>query len=182
MFRTVYILSFLLVLQSSVSVAYAQERADRLTVDAVSQTLKTMENVLNARQARENVAIFLHDYLQDDAVWQLNVQALDTRTEERFTIGKAEYIDSYLSGTDYIEDYHASLELVGLSVSEDGRSAISHERMTETGLVRASRDLTTRPRRFISTTTCKTALTLEEGAPVSHGGTCRTDIVWEEDV
>lgn len=146
----------------------------RLDADMIEGKFQTMATLMNDRQATQDAAAFFDSYVSPDAVFEMTADNPTIEQDIELTFGKNDYINSYIMGTNFVEDYQMDIKTVSVEISDDGKEAVSKEVITEQGVSTNPMEQNSQGQFFVSTTTCETHHALEGNKPVSTGGKCHT--------
>jgi hypothetical protein len=152
--------------------------------DLVIRKNAEMERVLNAGNHNKLDAIrFLHRHISDDARFALTVNNPAMRGHNpaaTVEMDKEAYINTFVQGTNYIDNYSVSIKTLLTEPAPGGAEALADEILTERGTMMNPNNLSAPGQQFVSRTRCRTRHALENGALVTRGGACHTDVVFEE--
>ena len=153
-----------------------------ITQDMVQNKYQNMEKVLNNRSDYAQVVNFLHQHISEDAQFRLTVTNPTAPGADKSPVmemDKKDYINSYLQGPQFIEDYSLQIETSGFEYNQQNGRATTLDIMTERGVMMS--DLND-GKPFVSRTLCRTQHGLVESKVVSLASECHTDISFEEEI
>ena len=155
-----------------------------ITQTMIERQHEAMEAALNQRANRRETVRFLHDHISETAYFRMTVDNPVLPAAYQGTplnLSKADYINSYIQGTNFIANYSAHVETTGFSFNNG--EAVSTEVITERGEALDPMDMRTlQGRPFVSRTTCQTRHILQGEALVTTGGTCHTAVSFEQSI
>ncbi len=144
---------------------------------AIEEGHKAFADALNLKDPKKLVD-FLHTHIAPEAKFNVKVSSDDAKTApSEVTMGKADYINSYLYGTRQVKNYHMDIKTGAVKTTEGGKLEVQ-ETYIETGLMTNPADPSKPGQDFISRTSCVTSYSAgenEKGLRVD-GATCKTDI------
>ena len=162
----------LLVVMSISGISHAQEDTDVISHMLIVEKNQEMERLLQKRDPKETID-FLHAHVKEDAVFNIE---LDNPTFTKETgqksvkIDKTAYINSFIQGLHYVDDYKVKIDTKNIKISDNKKSAVVTETMTEDGVI--THEKTRIP--FNSQTTCTTTYSMNEGVITSDTASCKT--------
>lgn len=139
----------------------------------------TMSELLENKTSIQDAITFLHEHISNDAVFEVSMNNETMPKEmlgQSIKMDKAAYINSFIQGTHLIENYKVSIKTLDIKISNDNKTAISQEIMTEEGLSLNPYNLQEKGKPFISTTSCTTLHKLDGEKAISIKGKCHTDM------
>ncbi len=151
--------------------------------DLIKAKNATIETLLNDKARKIEAAQFLHDHISNDATFTLSVNnpALADK-KQSFEMNKADYINTYIQGTNFVDNYAVHINTVKMQAADSAEKAYSVEIMTERGTM-IDPATAEKGRDFVSTTTCRTLNSLsDDNTVISEGSECHTEISFEESV
>lgn len=141
-----------------------------------------IETLLNDRTHKAEAARFLHNHISEDATFTLSVyNPVLPSKEQSFEMSKTDYINTYIQGTNFVQNYNVNIDTVKFEPSKgDPNKTYSTEIMTERGTAMDPRTAK-KGRDFVSRTVCRTLNSLQDdGTVISEGSQCHTEISFEE--
>ena len=166
---------------SFVAASHATGNKAAILQSLIEEKNKTIETLLNDKARKTEAAQFLHDHISDNATFTLSVlNPAIANTKQSFEMNKVDYINTYIQGTNFIDNYSMRIDTVKMQATENEQKAYSVEIMTERGTMIDPRTAE-KGHDFVSTTTCRTLNTLMNGQTVmTEGSECHTDVRFEE--
>lgn len=173
---TVFILTIsLLIISKSDSLAN-----DNIITDALILKQNTqMESFIQARNPQETI-LFMHDHIADNAEFQIsfvNTFMNNDEKPQKIMMNKADYINSYVRGLNYIEDYKIDIETKKINISEDGTYAVTEETITEEGSMLNPHQPSAKGVSFKTHTNCTKLYKLKDGIALSDKAECSSETV-----
>lgn len=163
--------------------AFAQENISLSSAkEKITQYHGTFENLINNPETRQDFIIHLHNHIHHDAVFNNAVTSADNPmhlASSPQTLDKADYINSYIEGTNYIQDYALNIELVSISYGQSG-TIKAEEIFYESGQTLNPLEMDKEGQNFISTTRCTSLYHIENDQPMKTGATCHTQIHYQD--
>ncbi len=138
----------------------------------------TMSELLENRAKINDTVTFLHEHISDQALFDMsmsNATMPKDMPQQNIQMSKADYINSFIQGTHFIENYNVTIETVEVQPTGDGKNVVSKEIMTEQGLAMNPNDIKESGKAFISTTKCVTMHEIKNEKAVSIRAKCHTD-------
>jgi hypothetical protein len=150
----------------------------------ISKKNSEMEEILNRNEQRLAAIQYLHNHISEDARFRLTVNnpALPIGPDQPFEMDKEMYINTYINGTNLIDNYTFDIETVSLETNADKNEAVTEDVLTERGVMMNPYNLSAPGKPFISRTRCKTRRAIENGQLISKGGACHTEVSFEEEI
>jgi hypothetical protein len=156
-----------------VSVSLKAQASNNLDLHTlVVEKNQQMEKLLQNRDAKATIN-FLHNLVQENAVFDIE---LDNPTltkkigKNTIKIGKVDYINSFIQGLSYIDDYKVKINTNDIKVSADKKSVEVTETMVEHGVIKRNKD----PVSFNSKTTCVATYLVDESTLSYSKASCKT--------
>lgn len=177
---------FTICLFALLTVSTPAEAGQSITKDMVTSKYQKMEALLNDRSQIVRAIRFMHNHIGENARFDMTVNnPLITGAVENqaMTIDKSGYINSYVQGGNFVDQYQLDIQTVAFEFNEAANAAFSKEIYIERGVAKDPMQLFQGPgRAFVSRTTCQTRHEMKNGVLMSTGSRCHTDVSFEEDI
>lgn len=173
----IFMFSLFTIITSSSDIIASSEYI--VTQDMIAEKNKAMITAMNANKQEIPAVKFLHNYISDDAEFEIkvnNTTAPKSVQNQTIEMNKTEYINSYIQGTDLIDNYNFDIKTLDTKYLPEKDIFVSNEILTETGTALNPYNLSEKGRDFISKTKCSTFHRLREGKLISIGANCKTDV------
>jgi hypothetical protein len=147
-----------------------------ITQNLIVEKNQQMEDTLQKRDPKATIT-FLHNNICDNATFniQVNNPTLDvSQANQSFQMNKVDYINSFITGMHYVDQYDVSIETTNINISSDKKTATVIEVMTEEGVILNAQNLNNPGMPFLSTTTCTTTYKINAGQMQSDQAFCKT--------
>lgn len=147
-----------------------------ITKDLIVEKNEKMEELLTKREPRETIQ-FLHNHIDEQAVFNIemnNPTMPAAQTTNQFQMNKQDYINSFITGMHYVDDYRVSIKTQSIDIAADQKTAIVHEVMLEEGTMLNAQDPLKAGLPFSSKTNCTTRYTIQNGQMKSDQASCQT--------
>jgi len=144
----------------------------------IEEKNEKMSALLENRAQINDTVTFLHEHISEQAVFDMsmsNATMPKDAPQANIQMSKADYINSFIQGTHYVEDYHIDIKTVEVQPTNGGNSVMSKEIMTEQGVAMNPNDIKDPGKAFISTTKCVTIHEIKDEKAVSVRAKCHTD-------
>ena len=155
-----------------------------ITQDMVTQKYNTLATLLSNRGAIKKAIRFMHNHIGENARFNVTVNnplIQGNAMDQAMTLDKVRYINSYIQGTNFIDNYEMDIQTIEFVYDPSSQAAYSKEIITERGLARDPMSLyQDNGRAFVSRTVCSTRHEMKQGFVVSTGSQCHTDVSYEE--
>ncbi|NCO02657.1 MAG: hypothetical protein GW903_00515 [Alphaproteobacteria bacterium] len=151
----------------------------------ISEKNKTMSSLLEDRSNMQETITFLHQHISETATFEMsmsNTTMPKDMLQQNIKMSKADYINTFIHGTHYVDDYEVSIETIAVQPANDGKSVISQEIMTEQGVALNPNDVKEAGKAFISTTKCITTHKIEGEKAVAVDAKCHTNTSFVNDI
>ncbi len=167
----------------AISFTPAQAKEEQIT-DLIAQKNLEMKKVLNQDKRTLSAINYLHKHISDDARFRLTVNnpVLPIDSKQTFEMNKEAYINTYIQGTNYIDDYEFDIDTVSVKMDLESAEAITEDILVERGEMLNPYNLEAPGKQFVSRTRCTTRHKVIDGELVSKGGSCHTDVSFEEEI
>jgi hypothetical protein len=159
--------------------------SDELETKAlIAQKNLEMKQILNQDKRTLAAINYLHKHISEDARFRLTVNnpVLPIDPGQTFEVNKETYINTYIQGTNFIDQYQFDIKTVSVEIDPATNEAVTEDILTESGVMLNPYNLNAPGKPFVSRTRCKTVQAVVEGALVSKGGACHTEVSFEEEV
>lgn len=155
-----------------------------ITPSLIAENNSEMETVLNQNGKVLSTIRYLYNHISNDAVFMVSVNnpSLSIPSDQVFEMNKESYINTYIQGVNFIDQYSFHIETLGIEISSDSKEAATEELLTERGVMVNPYNPDSPGRKFVSSTRCTTLHAIVDGELVSKGGSCHTDVAFEEDI
>lgn len=147
-----------------------------ITHTLIVEKNQQMEETLKNRDPIKTID-FLHNNISEDADFNIQVNnptAPATQNKQSFKMGKADYINSFIDGMHYVDNYNVDIQTTKIDISSDQKTATVIEIMTEEGTILNAQNLNNPGMPFLSKTTCTTLYKIESGKMQSNQAFCKT--------
>ncbi|NQZ14368.1 MAG: hypothetical protein HRT94_06080 [Alphaproteobacteria bacterium] len=144
----------------------------------ITEKNQTMSKLLENRGAMQDTITFLHEHISETAVFDMsmsNETMPEGAPQQSIQMSKADYINSFIQGTHFVDDYKVSIKTVDVQVSNDPTIAISKEVMTEEGVSLNPYNLREEGKPFVSTTNCTTTHKIDGDKAIAVKAECHTN-------
>lgn len=148
------------------------------TITLITEKNQTMSALLENRAAMQETIAFMHEHISENAVFEMSIsnETMPADTQgQNIKMDKADYINSFIQGSHFVDKYKVSIKTVDVQPSQDNKTAISKEIMTEEGIILNPYNLQEKGKPFISTTSCTTLHQLDGKKAISVKAQCHTD-------
>ncbi|MBL4804825.1 MAG: hypothetical protein JKY71_08165 [Alphaproteobacteria bacterium] len=147
----------------------------------VTQDFERFETLLNQKQDPQQLLEFLHGIIDQDATFEMTVRDYQSKTAQdtKITLHKADFINSYIWGPRQVAGYQADFKTLKVNKTDD-KTLTSTAIFTERGRMMDMQDPSKQGQDFISETVCVSTHGIEKAKVTLKGGTCKTDIVYEQ--
>lgn len=169
------IITFALILGSTLQ-TNAKPAPNSITL--ITEKNQTMSALLENRSEMQETIAFMHEHISENAVFEMSMSNETMPADmqgQNIKMDKADYINSFIQGTHFVDQYKVSIKTVDVQPSKDNKTAISKEIMIEEGLILNPRNLQEEGKPFISTTSCTTLHQLDGEKAISVKAQCHTD-------
>lgn len=172
-----------LIFLTTATSAFAADNKSVVLQKLIKAKNQKIEFLLNDKSTKQQAAAYLHEHISDKAVFTLSVLNPELAAgKQSFEMDKTGYINTYIQGTNFIDNYSVDIKTVNMQPTEDENKAYSMEIMTERGTM-IDPVTAGRGKDFISQTTCRTLHSLENSEKVvAEGSECHTEVSYEENV
>ena len=148
-----------------------------MTQDSIAHKYQVMRESLNNRTNRQAAIAFLDSHISKDGRFIFhthNTIAPSNEQQQKLILDKTRYIQSFIDGTNFIDNYSIAIDVHEVSIAKDGLRAISKETITERGIALNPFNILEDGKAFIAITTCTTHHILQDGKAMSDTANCRT--------
>lgn len=179
-----FLVCFVLAILATLSSNSFQARGASADLEALRGVYQRWESVMNApRTERLQALTYMHNIIADNAQFVVKVSnpAFKTADVNNLKLGKQDYINSFVQGTNFVDDYHVAFQT--LDMQEDGRGGAKAQILIiERGVMKDPYALNRPGQAFESRTRCETAHEKTPQGFVLTGGTCASDVSLEESI
>lgn len=154
----------------------ARQTPDSITL--ITEKNQTLSELLENRAAIQETIAFMHNHISENAVFEMSMNNETMPKDipnQNIKMDKVDYINSFIQGAHFVDEYKVSIKTIAVEPSDDQKTAISKEIMTEEGVILNPHNLQEEGKPFISTTSCTTLHQLEGGKAISVKAQCHTD-------
>jgi hypothetical protein len=136
---------------------------------------ETIASLLQSGDMKQAIA-YLHDHISEDATFNIRYHNpfLPAGQQNSIVMDKKDYINSFVEGLRYVDEYNVAIRTESISESATGFTA--REVMTEEGIMRNPQDMS-QGIPFLSETTCQTEYSLAPAGEIrSEQSACTTRV------
>jgi hypothetical protein len=154
----------------------AKANESLITKTLIVEKNQQMEQLLEKRDPKETIN-FLHSRINDRAIFKIEVSnpTLPAQAGTRnFEMDKKDYINSFINGLHYVDQYNVTINTLDIQISPDQKSAVVSEKMTEEGVMLNAQAPQKAGIPFSSTTKCQTTYIINNGVMQSDNALCKT--------
>lgn len=147
-----------------------------ITKDLIVEKNAKMQSLLQKRDPQLTMN-FLHSHISDNATFEISFENNTMPKEIKknsLKMDKAAYINSFIFGQNYIDNYNVKIKTQNVEIVENGKTAIVEEIMTEEGVMLNPNNILDEGIPFLSVTTCKTTYGFKAGVVQSDKASCNT--------
>lgn len=144
----------------------------------ITEKHQEMSDLLTNRSAMQDTVAFLHEHISETAVFNMsmsNETLPEGAPQQNIQMSKTDYINSFIQGAHFVDDYKVSIKTVDVQVSNDPTIAISKEVMTEEGVSLNPYNLREEGKPFVSTTSCTTTHKIDGDKAIALKAECHTN-------
>lgn len=154
----------------------ANASQQKITSSLILEKNKEMQALLQKRDPKQTID-FLHSHVSESAVFKVsfeNTTLPKNMAQQNFEMDKAGYINSFLQGLHYVDEYNIKIDTKNIEIADNGQTAIVEESITEEGVMLNPDNVLATGIPFISNTSCKTIYTIANGVIQSDKAQCHT--------
>jgi len=154
----------------------AKASQHKITNQLIIAKNKQMQSLLQQRDPRKTID-FLHSHVSEQAIFQVsfeNTTMPTGNTQQQFQMDKASYINSFIQGLHYVDQYNVQIDTKNIQISQNGKTAIVEEIIIEEGVMLDPNNVLGSGMPFISKTSCKMVYGLNKGVVQSDKAECHT--------
>lgn len=154
----------------------AQASKTEITNNLIVEKNREMQTLLELRNPHKTMD-FLHEHINDDARFKIkfhNPSLAPQDQKKSFVMNKADYINSFIQGLNYVDNYAVEIETKNIEISEGGKKAVAEEVIIEEGTMLNPNNLLDEGFPFLSKTTCMIEYGLYQGVLKSSKASCFT--------
>ena len=162
---------------NSVQSQTISQASQPITQESITLKYQIMRESLNDRSNRQAAIAFLDSHVSTKGRFIFhthNTIAPTSEQKQKFVLDKTRYIQSFIDGTNFIDNYSITIDVHEVSIEEDGLQATSQETITERGIALNPFNMLEDGKAFIAITTCTTRHVLQDDKAVSDTADCRT--------
>ncbi|MCK6418477.1 MAG: hypothetical protein L6Q57_06010 [Alphaproteobacteria bacterium] len=179
-----FLVCFILAVLATLTSHSFQARGASVDLEALRGVYQRWERVMNVPRTERAQAIrFMHEIIADQAQFVVKVSnpAFKTADVENLKLTKSDYINSFVQGTNFVDNYHVAFQT--LDMTEDGQGGAQAQILiTERGIMKDPYALQRPGQAFESRTLCQTSHNKTEHGYVLTGGTCASTVALEESI
>lgn len=180
----IYMIGLLISLSFSANHSHAKDTT--ITARQVQAYNNTLAKTLNQKNMDiENTLNILHQAIAEDARFLMTIDnptLPETARQKPLAFSKTDFINSFVQGTNYIDHYRIDITSQDIEPHPEDGYVISHDLYVERGTMKNPHNPSEKGRDFVSRTTCQTVFTKDGGKLIADGGTCHTDMSFEESI
>lgn len=154
----------------------AKASQQKITDQLILEKNQQMQSLLQQRDPRKTID-FLHSHISEEAVFQVsfeNTTMPKAQAQQRFQMDKTSYINSFIQGLHYVDQYNVKINTQNIQISQNGKTAVVEETIVEEGVMLDPNNLLGAGMPFISRTSCKMIYGLRNGVVQSDKAECHT--------
>lgn len=150
----------------------------------IRENYKLFADILNAKAEPEALIDFMHSSISQDAEFLMDISNAEgpSKQNTEAVLSKADYINSYLYGPRMVKGYNIQINVENVEALGDNSEWVSKVNFVESGAMQDIQDVRHRAKPFTSYTSCATVHGYEDDSFVLIKATCRTEILYEQDV
>jgi hypothetical protein len=148
------------------------------SITLITEKNQTMSALLENRARMQETIAFMHEHISENAVFEMSMSNETMPKDaqgQNIQMSKADYINSFIQGAHFVDHYKVSIKTIDVQLSNDNKTAVSKEIMTEEGVSLNPNNLQEEGKPFISTTSCTTLHQLDGEKAISLKAQCHTD-------
>jgi len=166
------------------ALAIATPISAKISVEAqIKEDLQTMETVLNNKSDVQKLLTFFHTFIDESANFDISVQnptLPENMQANSFSMNKEQFINSFLQGTQNIQNYSVSVNVEKVVQNQD--KVTSAHTLIERGVVSNPMDPTETGKAFISETKCLSNYDANAKTIAVKDSMCKTTVSFEEEI
>jgi len=174
---------FTLIFTLLLTLSQPGQSAEEANVDQqeVQQKFDTLEVLLSGKKDPQKAIKIFNSLITENAVFEVtseNAATPDYSVNKPVKLDKTQYINSFIQGTAFIDNYSIDIKVKSIQSEPDGK-LVSKTVMTERGELKDIRNFSAPGKPFISRTACDIEYNGRKKELQIEGATCHTSVSYE---